>query len=57
MQCSALRVNEHLVHMAVIHSLPTIVREHRKQRHVLKYPAAEESPGDRRAQDMQDRAP
>ena len=61
-------VNEHLVHMAVVaqlankrqgrpllHSLQISVRERRKQRPVLKYPAAEESPGDRREPVMQDR--
>ena len=31
------------------------VREHRKQRHVLRFPAAAESRGDRREPVMQDR--
>ena len=33
----------------------TIVREHRKLRHVLKFPAAEENRGDRKEPVMQDR--
>ena len=33
------------------------VREHRKQRPVPRFPAAEENPGDRREPVMQDRAP
>ena len=41
-----VEVNEHLVH-----------REHRKQRLVPRFPAAEENPGDRREPVMQDRAP
>ena len=50
-----VEVNEHLVHMAVVQQLANIVRVHRKQRHVLKYPVAEENLGDRREQVMQDR--
>ena len=51
-----VEVNEHLVHMAVVNSsLQIIVRELRKQRPVLRYPVAEESPGDRREPVMQDR--
>ena len=41
-------VNEHLVHMAVVAQLANKRQERRKQRPVLKYPAAEESPGDRK---------
>ena len=37
--------------------MQTIVREHRKQRLVPRFPAAEENPGDRREPVMQDRAP
>ena len=40
-----VEVNEHLA----------IVREHRKLRHVLKFPAAEENRGDRKEQATQDR--
>ena len=51
-----VEVNEHLVHMAVVTAaLQIIVRELRKQRPVLRYPVAEESPGDRREPVMQDR--
>ena len=45
-------VNEHLVHMAVVHSLQTRDREPRRQRPVLKFPAAEENRGDRKEPDM-----
>ena len=38
-----------------MHSLLISVREHRKQRHVLRFPAAEESLGGRREPVMQDR--
>ena len=41
-----VKINEHLVHM-----------EHRRQRHVPKFPAAAESLGDRRKRVMRDRAP
>ena len=44
-----VEVNEHLVHMQ------TIVREHRKPKLVLKFPAAEENHGDRKEQVTQDR--
>ena len=38
-----VEVNEHLVHRGSCCSLQTIVREHRKLRHVPKFPEAEES--------------
>ena len=38
-----VEVNEHLVHLAVVAQLLISVREHRRQRHVLRFPAAEES--------------
>ena len=50
-----VEVNEHLVHMAVVSSLQTNVREHRKRKLVLKFPEAEENHGDRKGQVMQDR--
>ena len=50
-----VEVNEHLVHMAVVQRLQTIVREHRKRKLVLKYPVAEENLGDRKEPVMQDR--
>ena len=46
-------VNENLLHMAVVQQL--VVRAHRRLRHALRFPEAEESPGDRRAQATQDR--
>ena len=39
-----VEVNEHLVHMAVVSQLETSVREHRKQRHVLKFPGGGRKP-------------
>ena len=48
-----VEVNEHLVHSI----LRIDVRERRKQRRVLKFPAAEENPGDKKGQGMQDRVP
>ena len=50
-----VEVNEHLVHMAVVSSLQTNVREHRKRKLVLKFPEVEENHGDRKEQVMQDR--
>ena len=51
-----VEVNEHLVHHGCCcSSLQTIVREHRKQKHVLKFPAAEENRGDRKEPVMLDR--
>ena len=50
-----VEVNEHLVHLQLLHSLQINVREHRKQRHVLRFPAAAESRGDRKEPVMQDR--
>ncbi len=50
-----VEVNEHLVHMAVVAQLANNVREHRKLKHVLKFPAAAENHGDRKEQVMQDR--
>ena len=38
-----VEVNEHLVHLAVVLSLQTNVREHRKLKHVPKFPVAEET--------------
>ena len=50
-----VEVNNHLVHMAVVNHLASNVREHRVQKLVLKFPAAERNLGDRREQVMQDR--
>ncbi len=38
-------------------SLPTIVRARRRQRRALRFPAEEESPGDRKGPVMRDRVP
>ena len=46
-----VEVNEHLVHMAVVAQLAKD-RELRKQRHVLRFLAAEENRGDRKEPDM-----
>ena len=48
-------VNEHLVHMAVVQQLANNVRERRKPKRVPRFPAAAESPGDRREPVMQGR--
>ena len=50
-----VEVNEHLVHMAVVNQLANTVREHRKLKHVLKFPVVEENHGDRKELVMQDR--
>ena len=50
-----VEVNEHLVHMAVVQQLATIVKEHKKRKHALKFLVAEENLGDRRVPVMQDR--
>ena len=51
-----VEVNEHLVHHGCCAvSLQINVREHRKLKHVLKYPVAEENRGDRKEPVMQDR--
>ena len=50
-----VEVNEHLAHGSCKASLQITVREHRKQKHVLKYPVVEENHGDRKEQVMQDR--
>ena len=50
-----VEVNEHLVHMAVASQLAITVREHRKQKHVLKFLVVEENHGDRKEPVMQDR--
>ena len=50
-----VEVNEHWYTWQLYSSLQIIVRELRKQRPVLRYPVAEESPGDRREPVMQDR--
>ena len=52
-----VEVNEHLVHMAVVAQLANNVREHRKQKHVLRFPVAAESRGDRKEQVTLDRVP
>ena len=50
-----VEINEHLVHLAVVSQLAITVREHRKQKHVLKFVVVEENLGDRKEQVMQDR--
>ena len=50
-----VEINEHLVHMAVVNQLANNRRVHRRPKPVLKYLAAEESPGDRKEPVMQDR--
>ena len=50
-----VEVNEHLDILQLLHSLLISVREHRKPRHVLKFPVAEENHGDRKEQVTQDR--
>ncbi len=50
-----VEVNEHLYTWQLFGSLQISVREHRRQRHVLKYPEAEENRGDRKEQVTQDR--
>ena len=50
-----VEVNEHLVKMVVTAHLAASVRELRKQRHVLRYPEAEENHGSRREPVTQDR--
>ena len=50
-----VEVNEHLVHMAVVAQLANNRQGTQKQKPVLRYPVAEESPGDRREPVMQDR--
>ena len=52
MQCLGVEVNEHLVHMAVVAQLANKDRELRKQKHVLRFLAAEENRGDRKEPDM-----
>mgnify|MGYP000532634589 CR=1 FL=1 len=52
-----VEVNEHLVHLAVVAQLANKRQGTQKARHVLRFPAAEESPGDRREPVMQDRDP
>ena len=52
-----VEVNEHLVHLAVVAQLQINVREHRRLKHVPKFPAAEENRGDRKEPAMQDRDP
>ena len=50
-EVGALELND----AVLLHSLQINVREHRKQRHVLRFPAAAESRGDRKEPVMQDR--
>ena len=50
-----VEINEHLVHLAVVSQLANNRRVHRARRHVQKYAAAEENPGDRKVPVMQDR--
>ena len=50
-----VEVNEHLVHMAVVSQLANKRQGTQKQKHVLKFPVAEENRGDRKEQVMQDR--
>ena len=50
-----VEVNEHLVKMVLPHIWQQSVRELRKQRHVLRYPEAEENHGSRREPVTQDR--
>ena len=50
-----VEVNEHLVHLAVVNQLANNRQEHRKLRHVLKFPVAERNRGDRKEPAMQDR--
>ena len=50
-----VEVNEHLVHMAVVQQLANNRQGTQKAKTVLRYPVAEESPGDRREPVMQDR--
>ena len=50
-----VEINENLVHKAVVTYLANGRQEHRAQRHVQKFQAAEESHGDRRVQATQDR--
>ena len=49
------KVNEHLVHLAVVSQLANKRQGTQKQKPVLKYPVAEENLGDRKEPVMQDR--
>ncbi len=50
-----VEVNEHLYTWQLLISLQINVREHRKLKHVLKFPVVEENHGDRKELVMQDR--
>ena len=52
-----VEVNDISYTWLLLHSLQINVREHRKQKHVLRFPVAAESRGDRKEQVTLDRVP